>query len=187
MEKSSETAAIGGIRRWTEPQVRCHLAGAARYLRKKWGWGASIDLFSLSEAVRQEFLEDYETYVRAIRRAAKYPLSRSLIVRKWIAGQQSVRDYSVLRDLGIIGMETGYSGGIDPADMWIAMNIDQFDGTLDDRRPRLLDLLNSGEWPGWLKDPTGDAFWKDKVRTRLKTKQQLWKRLDQLGIRTTEE
>lgn len=171
-------------RRWTESQVRRHLAKAARYLRRKWPRGKrGVDLFSLSEDRRKEFVEDYKTYIEAIRRAAKYPLSRSLIVRKWIAGQQSVRDYPMLRDLGIPGVETGYSRDIDPADMWIAVNIDRFGGTLDNRRRRLLDLLNSGaSWPVWLSDPDGI-----KVRTRLRTRQQLWKRLDQLGIRITEE
>ena len=80
------------------------------FFRKRWGWGASVDFFALSEDDHKEFLEGYKTYIAAIKRAAKYPLSRkSLIVQRWIAGQQSVGNYSVPRGLGI-GAESGIGG-----------------------------------------------------------------------------
>ena len=178
-------------RRWSRAEIRAHLARAIRRWRR---WGGTNPA-EISGDERAEFDEDYEQYLRAIRRAIKAGGVGSAAVRRWINGQRSLIAYDELRSLKT-GLETDLPGRMfDEADLWIALHAaDMIDEgkTLDQIREQLLAKIDAATRPDGLVDPRTTAEeakvilqrLRPAVQRRLGTKQNLQRRLAALGMST---
>ena len=124
---------------------------------------------------REIFKDDYRTYERAVVRAIRAGLVNHPLVRDWIAARRSVGDYDALRRLRR-GFEAGMSPEIDAADCWIALEAhDLIERGLSVEGVRRKLVVKAARAPKEIKQV---------VLRRIRSKQNLHRRLAELGIRT---
>jgi hypothetical protein len=140
----------------------------------------------MSREVRAEFDGDYETFVRAVKRAIRAGVS-SRTTYAWVTGRRALGDAAALHNLPAWA-KTGLPREIDTADVWISFEAPpliekgySFEGI----HRELLRHLQKSVWPHWLGDterPGEIERMKSAVRRRLGSRQNLYQRLAALGF-----